>query len=89
MDKITKATKSQEEKYIFTEGVDYFTTGKTPIWGFGDKNTLGLLEKTEIRGKWLNLAAGDGRYNLKLLEKADYVVTSDIYKSALRGVYTK
>jgi ubiquinone/menaquinone biosynthesis C-methylase UbiE len=86
MDKITKPTKYEEE-YIYTEEIDYFTTGKKSIWGLGDKDTLQLLKKTEIHGKWLNLAAGDGRYNLSLLEKADLVVASDIDESALSKLW--
>ncbi|MBU0907572.1 MAG: class I SAM-dependent methyltransferase [Nanoarchaeota archaeon] len=79
----TKPRKPDEESYIYTEGVDYSQTGKTSIWGVGDKDTLELLNKIEISGKWLNLAAGDGRYNLNLLEKAGSVVASDIDESAL------
>lgn len=56
---------------------------KESIWGKEDEETLELLDKTEIRGKWLNLAAGDGRYNNVLLRKADEVVASDIDKNAL------
>jgi len=41
------------------------------------------LADAEIKGKWLNLAAGDGRYNQILLRKADFVVASDIDGSAL------
>lgn len=85
--KITKPTKPEEEKYIFSEGINYFTTGKASIWGLGNKDTLQLLKKIEIRGKWLNLAAGDGRYNLNLLEKADFVVASDIDASALSKLW--
>lgn len=74
-------------RYIFTEEIDYSRTGKISIWGTGDKGTLELLEKEEIRGRWLNLAAGDGRYNLSLLEKADLVVASDIDEGALSKLY--
>lgn len=87
MDKITKPTKPKEDKYIFTEGIDYFTIGKNSIWGIGDKDTLQLLKKIQIHGKWLNLAAGDGRYNLSLLQKADLVVVSDIDESALSKLW--
>jgi len=79
----TKPREPDEENYVFTEGIDYSQTEKTSIWGIGDKDTLELLRKIEIRGKWLNLAAGDGRYNLNLLEKADSVLASDIDESAL------
>ncbi len=83
MKNLTKPHKPKEDKYIFTEGINYFDTGKASIWGTGDKDTLEFLKKIEIHGKWLNLAAGDGRYNLILLEKADFVVASDIDESAL------
>lgn len=83
MRKIIKLCKPQEEKYIFTEGIDYSKTGKTSIWGSGDKDTLELLDKLEIRGRWLNLAAGDWGYISILLKKADFVVASDIDESAL------
>lgn len=84
MKKAPELREPEEEKHMFTEGVDYFKTGKVSIWGHGDKDTLELLNKTEIRGRWLNLAAGDGRYNQELLEKAGFVVASDLDESALR-----
>lgn len=87
MEKVTKPCKPDNKRCIFTEGINYFTTGETSIWGKGDKETLELLEKEEIKGKWLNLAAGDGRYNLNLLKKADFVVASDIDESALSKLY--
>ncbi len=87
MKKIIKPHKPKEDKYIFTEGINYFETDKTSIWGTGDKDTLELLRKIEIHGKCLNLAAGDGRYNLDLLEKADFVVASDIDESALSKLW--
>jgi len=61
--------------------------GKTSIWGTGDKDTLGLLRKIKIYGKCLNLAAGDGRYNLNLLKKANFVVASDIDESVLSKLW--
>lgn len=87
MKQVAKPHKPKEDRYIFTEGINYFETGKASIWGTGDKDTLGLLRKIEIHGKWLNLAAGDGRYNLDLLKKADYIVASDIDKSALSKLW--
>ncbi len=80
---MTKPCEPEQNKYIFTEGIDYSNTEKTSIWGVGDEDTLELLREIKIRGKWLNLTAGDGRYNLNLLEKADFVVASDIDESAL------
>ena len=87
MKKITKPHEPDEEKHIFTEGIDYSKTDKTSIWGTGDKGTLELLKKTGIIGKWLNLAAGDGRYNSNLLEKADFVIASDIDENALAKLW--
>jgi ubiquinone/menaquinone biosynthesis C-methylase UbiE len=87
MKKVTKPCKPDNKRFIFTEGINYFTTGETSIWGTGDNETLEFLEKEEIKGKWLNLAAGDGRYNLNLLKKADFVVASDIDESALSKLY--
>lgn len=87
MRKTTKPHKPKEDKYIFTEGINYFETDQASIWGTGDKDTLELLRKIKIHGKCLNLAAGDGRYNLSLLEKVDFVVASDIDKSALSKLW--
>jgi len=87
MRKITKPHLPDERHYIFTEGINYFKTGKESIFGAGDKFTLDFLEKAKIQGKWLNLAAGDGRYNLQLLQKADAVVAADIDESALSKLW--
>ena len=87
MKKIAKPHKPNNKRCIFTEGINYFTTGETSIWGTGDKETLEFLDKEKIKGKWLNLAAGDGRYNLNLLKKADFVVASDIDESALSKLW--
>jgi SAM-dependent methyltransferase len=75
-----------EKKYIHTEGIDYSKTGDESIWGPGDRDTLTLLKKIDIHGTWLNLAAGDGRYNVNLLKEAD-VVASDLDESALRKLW--
>lgn len=50
MKKIIKPHEPKEGKYIFTEGINYFETGKISIWGTGDKDTLELLGKIEIHG---------------------------------------
>ncbi len=85
MKKITKLKGQQEN--VFTEDIDYSQTGKKSIWGGGDPATLSLLNQEELGGKWLNLAAGDGRYNQHLLEKADSVVASDVDEDALNKLY--
>jgi len=87
MRRVTKPLKPREEKYIFTEGVNYLKTGKASIWGSGDKDTLKLLKELKIRGRWLNLAAGDGRYNLELLKKVDSIVATDIDERALSKLW--
>lgn len=81
--KKSKTLPSNEKRYIFTEGIDYLSTGKPSIWGEGEKETLEVMSKTEFNGKWMNLAAGDGRYNNLLLEKASGVVATDLDPGAL------
>jgi SAM-dependent methyltransferase len=83
MSKKIKPCIPNEDQNIFSEGIDYSKTGKTSIWGHGDKDTLKLLKKIEIHGKWLNLEAGDWGYTPKLLKKVDFVVAADIDGSAL------
>ncbi len=53
------------------------------IWGEGDRLTLNLLRKKALNGKWLDLAAGEGRYVSEILKKADHLVVSDIDKKEL------
>ncbi|MBI5127344.1 class I SAM-dependent methyltransferase [Candidatus Roizmanbacteria bacterium] len=79
--------KTKINKYIFTEDINYLKTDKISIWGKGDLKTLNILSKSEIKGIWLNLAAGDGRYNNILLNKADKVVAADIDGGALKKLY--
>ena len=73
----------QEDKNIYSEGIDYALTGGKSIWGTEDQLTMDALERTDIHGRWLNLCAGDGRFNDLLLKKADQVVVSDIDPGAL------
>jgi len=63
-------------------------TRQDPIWGTGDELTLKVLSKLKLKGKWLNLAAGDGRYVPELLSKVSSIVATDInrkYLNKLRG----
>lgn len=87
MKQITEPCKVDEGKYMFTEGINYFETGKESIWGKGDKKTLEIIDKEDIKGDWLHLAAGDGRYNLELLVKANSVTATDVDKSALSKLW--
>lgn len=87
MRKITKKHIPDEKKYIFTEGIDYTKTGKNSIWGKGHDATKIAIRKAGITGKWLNIAAGDGRYNPELLEEADHVIASDIDEGSLSKLW--
>jgi len=59
-----------------------FSTIKS-IWGSEDKLTKNILNKTEIKGRWLNLCCGDGRYNNILLKSSYQVVCTDKSKNAM------
>lgn len=89
--KYTAPTISNPKKYIFTENLNYFTTGNKSIWGRGDLDTLNYLNSLSLslslKGTWLNVCAGDGRYNNILLKTADKVIASDIDKSALSKLW--
>lgn len=78
-----KIIKPDFNNFIIAEGSDYLNTGKTSIWGEGDPDTIKYLNGVTLKGKWLNVAAGDGRYNNLLLKKADKVVAGDIDPNAL------
>jgi len=73
-----------ENEFIYTDGVDYTKTTKDSIWGTEEKSTVDLIDKPKITGKWLNLCAGDGRFNNRLLNKVDEVIAVDIDEGALK-----
>ncbi len=50
----------------------------TSIYGTGDSATQILLRKLKPEGKWLILAAGDGRYVLSISKTASRIVATDI-----------
>lgn len=52
-------------------------------WGKGEELTLNALKNESIKGKWLDLGAGDGRYIKELLRKADLVI-ADIDKKEIK-----
>ena len=58
------------------------------VWGNGDEVTLKVLKNLEIKGTWLDLAAGDGRYVTELAEKSERLVVSDIDRQALKKIVT-
>lgn len=53
------------------------------IWGKGDKLTIKILNRLQLKGVWLDLAAGDGRYVPELLDKVDNLIAGDADKTAL------
>jgi ubiquinone/menaquinone biosynthesis C-methylase UbiE len=85
--KITKPHPTDVRNCIFTAQVNYFKTGEQSIWGEEDKETVELLETETIKGKWLHLGAGDGRYNLTLLKNAKSVTVTDIDEGALSKLW--
>lgn len=76
--------KADEKKYIYTDEIEYADLSHSSVWGTEDLATTNLLNHMETGGKWLNLCAGDGRFNHVLLEKADEVVAVDIDEGALQ-----
>lgn len=47
-------------------------------WGIEEKETLDAINNIDFSGKILNIAAGDGRFNNRLLELAQSVTAIDI-----------
>jgi len=75
---------ANEKEYIFTEGIDYSQTSASSIWGKEDAATVALLMSLVTSGsQWVNLAAGDGRYNHLIANVADKVVAVDLDQGAL------
>lgn len=74
----------KENEFIYTDGVDYTKTVNDSVWGTEEEVTSNLIGKSKINGKWLNLCAGDGRFNNQLLARADEVTAVDIDESALQ-----
>lgn len=74
----------KENEFIYTDGVDYAKTADGSVWGTEEEVTSNLIGKSKINGKWLNLCAGDGRFNNQLLTRADEVTAVDIDESALQ-----
>lgn len=54
------------------------------VWGEEDKDTIKIIKATPLCGKWLNLAAGDGRYTERLLNSVDKLILADLNKNAIK-----
>lgn len=76
-----------EKENIFTDDINYAATSDDSVWGTEDPATLELVQKTDIRGTWLDLCAGDGRFVRKLLQKVDHLVAIDIDEGALQKIF--
>lgn len=71
-----------DQALIFTETVDFAALGEKPLWET-EPETLALLATLPHGKRWLNLAAGDGRYTPELLDHSAHVVVADIDAAAL------
>jgi len=88
MQKIITPHRADDNNYIFTEGINYFETGNSSIWGKEDQETKDILEKViKPTSVWLNLGAGDGRYNTFILSKSQSVTAQDIDLGALSKLW--
>ena len=74
----------RENEFIYTDGIDYTKTTDGSVWGTEEEATSSLINKSKITGKWLNLCAGDGRFNNQLLANAGEVIAVDIDDGALQ-----
>ena len=96
MKKKQKKMPENPKSLLFSAGVDYFSISNDSLWGSGEPETLELLEKINVSGNWLDLAAGDGRYATILSEKVNSLFATDADPGALSklffrvdGVYRK
>jgi len=85
--KVKNSLKASPSEKIFTEGLNYFGVQSDSIWGKGDNITISLLNKVFIRGTWLDLGAGDGRYSQIILKSAQRVIAADIDMGALTKLW--
>ncbi len=53
------------------------------VWGVQHPVIIGLAERANIHGTWLNLAAGDGRYNNLLVDRCQSIIAFDLDEKAL------
>ncbi|MBQ9834524.1 MAG: class I SAM-dependent methyltransferase [Bacilli bacterium] len=53
-------------------------------WGIEEPETLSVIQRVGFYGNVLNIAAGDGRFNNKLLEMANKVLAIDIEDKELK-----
>lgn len=87
MKKITTPHKADDEHYVFTEEINYFDAGKSSIWGTDHPLAVEAIRNIPKKGVWMDLASGDGRYTVSLLQRRVRVVATDIDKGALSKLY--
>lgn len=78
---------SQEKKFVFSESLDYFKVGNDSIWGSGEPETINAVNLHVTSGTWLDLGAGDGRYSVRMLNKADRLIAADVDSHALQKLW--
>src|SRR3989338_223822 len=59
------------------------------MWGKEDKDTVNAIKSMSFTGKWLDLAAGDGRYVGRLINKADKLMLADLDKNVIEKLVKK
>jgi formylglycine-generating enzyme required for sulfatase activity/ubiquinone/menaquinone biosynthesis C-methylase UbiE len=77
----------QKEKYVYIESIDYFSIGNKSLWGLGEKETLSVLASEVRGGVWVDLASGDGRYAIHVIDKVQKLLAVDIDRNALRKLH--
>ena len=59
------------------------------VWGKEDPETVSLIKEAPLKGYWLNLAGGDGRYVSLLLKKVTKLEVMDKDRSAIKKLLSK
>ncbi len=66
-----------------SEDINYKPSPSGYVWGTLNPDLVTVAERANINGAWLNLAAGDGRYNELLIDKCESLTAFDLDKNAL------
>ena len=68
-------------KYSFkTPGgvIDYASSLERSVWGIELEGTGSFIRGANLQGRWLNLCAGDGRYNSLVLDRCESLTVVDL-----------
>jgi len=74
---------SKNTRRINTGNISYSEISDNSIWGLEETVTSDLIDNSKISGRWLNLCAGDGRFNNRLLRRVDELIAVDLDENAL------